>query len=73
MRRVNLDEFEEMPQHMKTMQSMYIYLWMKEENNTNKKFNFRVPHTILIKDNNISYWIFSNKESKSKFIKRSKK
>lgn len=64
MRRVNLDEFEDMPEHMKTMQSLYIYMWMKEENNKSKRLNFRIPHTILIKDNSISYWIFSDKQSK---------
>lgn len=63
MRRVNLKDFENLPPHMRTIQSLYIYLWMKEENNSKKTFKFRVPHTLLIKDNNISYWIFSNKQN----------
>jgi hypothetical protein len=63
MRRVNLKDFETLPPHMKTIQSLYIYLWMKEENNPKKPFKFRVPHTLLIKDNNISYWIFSDKQN----------
>jgi hypothetical protein len=62
MQRVNLKDFENIPVHMQTIQSLYIYLSMKEENNPNKQFSFKIPHTLLIKDNNINYWIFSDRE-----------
>lgn len=59
-----MKEFYSLPAHMKTIQSIYIYLQMKEENNLDKRFNFSIPHTLILKDNSISSWIFSDKDDR---------
>lgn len=50
------------------LDSFYTLLWTKPENANTTSYQFKIPNTIIIRDNRPNIWYFSN--SKGDIIKK---